>query len=280
MNIDGSNIGQAIDLLVEGFPGRDIVFWEQGIERIQAMESHASGGVPIGQFLMSKDKPVGVGLTIVDDRPNISGEIKRHINLSSMYVADEHRWRTPLLLRKLINDPEAVYLDVTPTVSVQKMLRTFDFYPLNNGVALVMTPVASMIGGNKSRLVAFSELPGGVLTDCEQDLFERHIQRGCRFYAFETEEGWHPLLFKKRHMLGIPVADLLYCRDNAAFHKNIGPVARSILKQGIPLIVMDNPVFGRAPGIKFTSRWRRMGTAELSPNTTDYTSTEVVLFDF
>ncbi len=143
-----------------------------------------------------------------------------------------------------------------------------------------MTPVASVVGGNKARLVSFSELPADTFGSDEMDMFERHISLGCRFYAFEIEEGWQPLLFKKRRMAGLQVADLLYCRNNKAFQKNIGPVARSFLKQRVPLIVMDNPVFGRAPGTKFTKRWRRMGTEELSPNTTDYTSTEIVMFDF
>ncbi len=33
MNIDGSNIGQAIDLLVEGFPERERGFWERVLDQ-------------------------------------------------------------------------------------------------------------------------------------------------------------------------------------------------------------------------------------------------------
>ena len=108
----------AAALLAEGFPERSRAFWSHGLGRLARHAGNASCGVPLGALWLSDGEPVGVALTPASPRTRPDGSPRPVVNLSSWYVRPPHRWRAPLMLRALLRDPRATYVDLTPSPPV------------------------------------------------------------------------------------------------------------------------------------------------------------------
>jgi len=273
--IDGSRLPDALNLLVRGFPRRSRDFWEQAVQRITRHNAD-SGQTSIGQLLVVKGVPVGVMLTLHQSR-DTDGNPCRITNLSSWYVEPEHRVLAPLMLREMTRDPGSVYTDLTPSKGVARMLPQLGFKPLNVGVSAIALPLAALGGVGRSSVSSLTEDASGALRTDDVALLRRGAAFGAMAGVLHVDRGHFPLLFVSRSIRRIPAAELIYCDDNQLLMREIGAVARFLLKQGKLVLIIDIPLDFEAPGAHFVGRGLKFVKGECAANRTDYAGSELLL---
>jgi len=141
--IDEANLGTAIDFLCKGFPRQNRHFWETGINRILRFCDSES----VGYFLKAYGRPVGIILTPQYKRLISKDRTTPIINLSSCYIEPEFGRCAPLMMKAVLSTrDDAIFTNVTPTPAVAKIMKSFGFQLLNNGVSLVCLPYHAGIG--------------------------------------------------------------------------------------------------------------------------------------
>lgn len=313
MDIDESNLGRALDLLEKGMPERTRGFWQAGIERALAQGDNRALGLPIGRFMMDRERPVGVifmlasrrdgsdlGSDLGSDRGPDRGSDRTAgavVNLSTWYVEPEFRWRAALLLKSAIRDPAHAYTSLTPIPSVQKMLTVLGFVPCNDGLALTCVPVAAL-KPSAGRAVDALSLPPGTLSDRQQERMRRAAALGCVAIAHPQDgrhhgatphggrppdNGWQTLALKPRRLKGVPAWRVVYADDLASVRVRLGSICRYLLAFGRPLLIVDRPADGRqatAPGIALRHHGRAFAKDLAAGAGLDHLGSELVYFDF
>jgi hypothetical protein len=274
--LDAADMGTALDLLERGFPERSRRFWEDGLARMLRHGENLALGVPIGYFLTSKGKAVGVILTLASTHPGPDGP-QRVVNLSGWYIEPEHRWRALMMLHRVTGDAGAVYTDLTPTFAVQRIISSLGFRPLNSGVAFGLIPLMAL-GPRKSQVAPVDALPAGAIAP---DLLKRimiHEPPGFHALAVLDEGAWHPLLFKRRTVRRLPAAQLIYCEKESVLRRHLGPICRSLLRRRFLVLWTDVPVDGTAPGLQ-RKRYLKFVKGELGRAYIDYLGSEFSYLD-
>ena len=278
--IDTSNEADAIDILARGLAKRPRAFWQTCLARLHRFGGNAEANTPVGHLLMDGSTPVGVVLTPASVRIDTNGRQQRLINMSSWYIEPEHRWRGPMMLRSLVRDPDAVYTDLTPTDSVQKILVALGFKPINAGESIVILPRAAIGSGRGARVVALDAVPEHGIPARTRHLLSQHTDYGCLALALEVDGCWHPLLFKSCERRRIPGVRLVCCESHTLLKRCIAPIARYLLSRGKLFLIRDlepgeEAGFGLArPG--FALKYAKGGEFL---DRTDFVGTELSLFD-
>ncbi len=284
MDIDATNLGSAIDLLVRGFPGRTRRFWEDGISRLLTAPAHEDGGEPIGSLVTAGGRAVGVALSAIsyrqaqEEKPS-----QRLVNLCSWYIEPDHRWRMPVLLRNAMRCKSSVYTDLSPSPGVRPMLETLGFEPLNNGVDVVCVPSMALSHRGSLAVTPWHLTSSDDETSGLARLIADHVALGCYAFAIEAQSGPVPVIVKPFPRYGIPLAQVIYCSDAQALQRALGGVSRALLARGRVGLVIDIPV-NRAARSSFTrlavpSRRRRYIKNGSQNGAIDYAYSELVFFD-
>jgi hypothetical protein len=275
--VDDTNTEVALGLLEQHWGNRE--FWQRSIERMRLVGGNSATGVPIGQIAFSDNRPVGVVLTPASWRTGPNGEPRRFINISSQYIEPSHRWLYPLMMRSIMRDPTAVFTDLTPDRNVQRMLLALGFKALNEGEAIVVLPYAVATRSARARVVDLRDAPGDAIPPATRRLLEAHRPFGCIVAALAEGDVWQPLLFKNTKIRRLPAVRLTYCENNAALYRNLGAVARHLLRRGKVLLTLDIPLGGTSAGIERRHRGKKFAKGDLFQNRTDYAGSELALFD-
>lgn len=281
--IDHTNFGHAVDLLRRGFPALPSEALETSLARWMASPGHRSGKEPIGYLLTANGSYVGIGLTAVSEHhPCAAGDAgpRRRVNLASWYVEPEHRLKLPVLLRRMLADPGAVYTDLTPAPMVIPILERLGFTPMNNGVVLVNLPVAAFGRGSAATVTPHERADG---TGTWQDrMIGDHIGYGCRVFDLVHEGGTSTLVFKPVRIKRVPLIELIYCEDDALLTRYLPAIARALVRAGYFGLLLDNPVdrpIGAAMAfVPFRERRRRLGKNIPTPRRIDHTYSELAFF--
>jgi len=277
--IDSSNSEVAIDLLARGFPKRSRTYWGSALWNMEQFGGNAAAGVPLGHILESGGRPVGVVLTPASIRRKRNGAIERTVNISSWYIEPDHRWQAPLMMRRLLGGTDAVFTDLTPSPAVQQMLPAFGFRKLSHDVAVNLLPLLAVTGSSKVRVEDLDAAPIGAIDAEAREFLAAHQKFGCVAAAFAEESNWQPLLFKPRKLRGIPAALLIYCECNSALYRNLGSVARYLLRRGKLALILDIPLNTSIPGIPRRGQTQRFAKGGDFDGRTDLTGSEMSLFD-
>lgn len=287
MQIDHSNIAQAVDLLVKGFPTRTPAFWEAGLAKMLASPVHHAGSHPVGYLLEANGKAVGVGLTAVgpSPRPAPNGTLApKRINLASWYVDPDQRWRMPILLRRMMADKAAIYTDLTPTPEVQPLLKSLGFQPMNSGVTVVNLAAAALLPGAGFAVSGLRADDLGSIAEPDRTLVSDHLSYGCIGLQFKRDGQNALILMKPSYAKGIPVLQIVYCADNELVRNALPDIARFLIKKCHFCLVLENAP-GRVPSRSFVNvvmpmrRKRFIKNSAVGPGT-DFTYSELVFFDF
>jgi hypothetical protein len=274
--IDDANLGHALDLLARGFKRGSHQFWEQAVERITRYNQYGSRR-GIGHLLAVKGKRAGVLLTLNSETQAAEDRRYRVTNLSSWYVDPEHRRLAPLMLREAIRDRETVFTDLTPSAEVVRMLPLLGFGPLNTGISAIALPVAAVQRTADARVLDLESIDDGVLAPETRTLMERNAEFGAIAAVLSAGGRHYPLLFIYRTLRRLPAAQLIYCDDNAAMMKEIGAIARFLLKRRRLILVIDIPPDRQAPGTHFPGRGLKFAKGGCFVNRTDYGGSELLL---
>jgi hypothetical protein len=137
---------QALDLLVEFFPvPRQI--WAKALNASRDRES-------AGFLLIENGVAYGVLLTFEHSR-ELSGKIRRFINLSSWYVRESHRAYSYWMFRTAIAEKNVIYTSVTPGPSPFKISIASGFRIISNG-SILSAPMWNGVGlGRGIRVEAY-----------------------------------------------------------------------------------------------------------------------------
>jgi hypothetical protein len=236
--IADDDISQAVGLLVHGFPRATEAFWRQGIERARDFMPKDTGW-PLGYLLDVGKGAAGVILTFPSYRYGEKARPRLVVNLSSWYVAVPHRGVAPMMLIRLLADDAPVYTDLSPSPAVLKILEHLDFTPWNEGVVIASWPQVLAAPGRQSSIQPLSRLPQDALPAKERKILEDHRRLGCLAAALHDGTTYHPLIFLRTRLRGIPVGHLIYAHSRELILANLRPVTAFLLRNGIPLFSMD-----------------------------------------
>ncbi len=231
----------AAGLLAEGFPARGEAGWRAALERLAAHARESGGGWPMGQLLIVEGEPVGVGLTPASLRHHADGRAYRLVNVSSLYVRPPHRWRAGLMLRSMVADRDAIYIDLTPSDEIRRMLPMLGFAPVSQGTWVAVLPVQALRLARAGRvhLVAWHDGDDLNTTDPPSAQLAAHRALGGVPMRLEHDEGSTLLVYARRRLRGLPAARLLYVGSHRILQRHLGTLARHLLSRGIGLLSWD-----------------------------------------
>ena len=229
----------ACRLLAEGFPGRSPDFWAEGLRRLQRHTDNDEAGIALGHLLWQGEEPVGIALSPASRRTGPSGQVRTLINFSSLYVRPEHRWRTALLARAVMADPQAVYTDLTPTPEVQKMLPMLGFAPVNEGTSIELLPVHALRPSPRARVREWRPAdplePGAP----PARTLQHHRELGCVPLVLEHAGGQTLLVYRSRPLRGLRAVRMKYIGSHAVFERHLPALARHLLWRGFAALSWD-----------------------------------------
>ena len=276
--IADSDVNDVVELLSRGFaPRRSRAFWQNAMARLSA---HATppGAPRYGYMLDDGRGPIGVVLMISSMRPADDGAGVRS-NVSSWYVEPAFRSYASLLISHALRHKDVTYVNLTPVAHTRPILQAQGYRRYANGVFIAALPLQILARGPRTRIVPAHATPHASVTTFERQLLLDHAGYGCIGVWCETEEGAHPFVFRLRSLMGIPGAQLIYCRDVGDCVRFIGPLARYLTLRGRPLLVID--ANGPIPGLVgkyFDETMPRFFRGPEQPRLGDLAYSEIAMF--
>lgn len=258
------------DLLTRGFPARPRKYWTTALERLAARG--APKGCPrFGYLLEDGAVVVGALLLIFSER---GGQVR--CNISSWYVAPEHRAHAAILARMATKLKHVTYVNTSPAPHTWPILQAQGYERYSAGQFLAL----AALGRGRGRVRRLSH--GGMdrlMPDYE--LLRAHAEAGCEVLVCDTAAGLAPFVFLRRRIARgvLPAMQLIYARSTASFAACAGPLGRFLASRGAPLVICDAdaPVQG-APGVLFKERGPRFFKGPDRPRQNDLAFTEMVVF--
>jgi hypothetical protein len=249
-----NKLDEAAALLTEGFPLRGTAFWRRGLQRLHAGVGNREAGVPLGQLLYVDGQAVGVLLTPASLRRQARGGPLRQINLSSMYIRAEHRWKAALMFRSLLADSSAVFTDLTPVTAVRPMLQMFGLKPINRGVQIDLLPRHVLWPGVKGRLTVWTSEGHQEILGPSRDLMIDHVNCGALPLVWETAARRQLIVLQPSSIRHVPAMRLVYAESLSHFRQAIPALARLLVPRGRYLLESDCRTEAAAPGAWFRPR--------------------------
>jgi hypothetical protein len=248
--IDGDRLDGAAKLLAKGFPSRSLAFWRRGLCRLAA-HNLSMGQPSVGTFLMEGERPVGILLTI-PGKDALTG--RKVVNLSSWYVEERYRWSATRLIIAALADKEATYTDLTPTPTAARVNARFGFRSFDITSFLLALPFTALVGARRNRLVPLDAVPTGVIAEALMTDLHKHRELGCVVTAIEADGRYHPVVFDIAVRLHVSLARVIFAEDMDLVKKNLGGLARLLIRRGVLLLALQMEAGGRIP---WAWAWKR-----------------------
>lgn len=248
--IDEEHLEAAATLLSRGFPSRSLAFWQEGLRRLSA-HSGSMGQPSVGTFLMEGERPVGI-LLAIPGKDALTG--RKVVNLSSWYVEESHRWSATRLIMAALADKEATYTDLTPTPTAARVNARFGFRSFDITVFLLPLPLTALVGARRNRLVPLDAVPPGAIAGALMADLRKHRDLGCVVTAIEADGRYHPVVFDIAVRLHVPLARMIFAEDMDLVMRNLGGLARLLVRRGVPLLALQVEAGARIP---FAWAWKR-----------------------
>lgn len=242
--LEVSDLPAARQLLCEGFPERSASFWHRAIEHLHLHGGNLAAGHPLGYGLFDGSTMVGVALTPASLRRKADGSLGRVVNLSSWFIRPEHRYRAVFMLRRMLADPQASYIDLTPSPAVQRMLPAFGMAVVNASTAIHLLPCHAIHGGGKARVRPLAKDDDAPAIGPLPQLLASHRRLGCVPLWLEHPDGADLLVYRRIRVRGVPAAQLVYVASHRVLQRHLGAVARHLVSAGLLLLVCDSRVAG------------------------------------
>jgi hypothetical protein len=189
--------------------------------------------------MLDGEQPVAVALAPASVRQGADGRPRTLVNVASWYVRPQFRWRAALMLRAMLADPKAVYIDVTPTPDVARMLTLMGFRAVNVGIVLACTvghAWRSAAGARVRELQPDDALPPD---SPPREQIDWHRDLACLPLLMEHGSQRTLLIYRTKRMRGLPVARLKYIGSHDALHRHLGALARHLLAKGFVFMSWD-----------------------------------------
>jgi hypothetical protein len=277
--IAAGDVEAVADLLTRGFPGRQRAYWLAGLQR-QAARAVPDGYPRYGYLLEAAGAAVGVLLLMYSEK-TAGGGSALTCNVASWYVEPQFRNQASLLSAIALKHKHVTYVNVTPAPPTWPILKAQGYKRYCDGLFFAL-PVLSRGGGTITPVAAWSARPDD-LPASEFELLRRHAGYGCTSLICRTPQGATPFVLApfriRQGRIGLPAAQLIYCRSVDDFVACAGAVARFLLKHAKPLVVVDanGPIAGLA-GFYSEARGQKYFRGPNPPRLGDLADTEYALY--
>ncbi len=276
-----SDLEGVINLLTRGFGhSRDRSFWENAVRSLQ--EHCTPPGLPrFGYLLDNNGASVGVLLMISSARL-IDGVVSVRCNHSSLYVEPSFRSFAPLLIRRAERRKDVTYLNVTPSPHTWSMVEAQGYKRFSNGMFVAVPTLRYSWPYARTQVrEATAEICWDArLQPFEKDLLMAHAKYGCVCVTCEFKGNLHLFVFKIRRKFKVPLAHLIYCRNQKDFIALAGPLGRFLGRRGIAFVILDSD--GPVPGLvgRYFSLGPKYWKGPDPPHLGDLAYTELAMFGF
>ncbi|HXY59025.1 MAG TPA: GNAT family N-acetyltransferase [Methylocystis sp.] len=269
------------ELLAKGFP-RPLSFWTAALDALARRDAPES--YPRFGFLLEREgRPVGTLLTIYTRVPG-AGERMR-CNISSWYVDPD--WRAggyaSALIAAALRYRNVTYVNISPAPHTWRTIEAQGFRRFCEGQMICVPALKDLFSKTKVSVFDPAADYGASLSGFERNLLAAHQSYGCLALVVRDEGGVHPFIFATRRAFGgrLPVAQLVYCRDQADFARFSGPLGRALARRGRPLVLLDcdNAIPGLL-GVFRANRGPKYFKGPDRPRLGDLAFCEFVLFGF
>lgn len=274
--ITSSDLEGVIDLLTLGFK-RTQSYWRNVITILS--ERFVPPGLPrFGYVLESHGSLAGALLMIFSERTTAGATTVRG-NGCSLYVQPRFRSYAPLLIKHAESQKNVTYLNLTPARHTWPILEAQGHRRFANG-RYVSIPI---IGRSQSANLQIWEATPQACRDrrleaFESDLLTVHATYGCICLLCESENTLRPFVFRPKRRRGVPIAHLIYCRDQNDLVWASASLGRYLATRGLPLVVTEanSPIAG-LPG-KYLETGPRYWKGTEPPRLGDLAYTEIAMF--
>jgi hypothetical protein len=236
--ITASDVPGITALLARGFPSRDMQFWRHALEQLGARQPPAD--LPqYGYLLESGDKPVGAILLVCAQVQTRDTSVRR-CNLSSWYVEPAFRSYAALLVSRALSHKDVTFLNISAAPHTWPIIEAQGFSRYSDGVFVAVPALNGLLHSSGVTVLDARERPAVTFDPLEQDILLQHADLGCISLWCVTSERAYPFVFRPRRVKKLlPCAQLIYCRDVGDFVRFAGPLGRTLLRHGRPLVIVD-----------------------------------------
>jgi hypothetical protein len=235
-------------------------------------------GAPNHGFMLTVGSEVaGVNLAFYASQV-VDGRTERFCNLAALCVREDARPHTFRLVRALLRQPGYHFTDLSPSGSVVELDRRLGLRPLDTTTALAPNlplPVARDI-----RLVTDPERMEELLGEGDRTIFRdhRHALAARQLLLVRGDRYCH-LVYRRDRRKRLPLfASLLHVSDVELYRAGAGLVGRHLLRQGLPLTLVELRLLGHRPPpraqVLRTAR-PKMVKSTLDPDRIDYLYSEL-----
>jgi hypothetical protein len=200
-----------------------------------------------GYLLDSGGAVVGAILLICSTMRSGEGLATR-CNLSSWYVDPSFRAYAPLLVSQALRHKDVTYLNVSPAPHTRPIIKAQGFSCYCDGIFIAVPMLKGLFGGPAVEVFDAQRRPEVAFDPSDREVLLEHAAHGCISLWCATRERAYPFVFRPRLVkVGVPCAQLIYCRDVGDFVRFAGPVGRVLARRGRPFVIID--ANGPIPGL-------------------------------
>lgn len=237
--IRDSDVDGIIDLLTRGFVVRRRTYWVRALDRLR--QHPTPPGLPkFGYLLEHADTPVGVLLLIFSSVP-IGTAASLRCNLSSWYVEPAFRSLASMLVTRALRHRDVTFTNSSPAPHTRATIEAQGFSRYCDGQFLAFPLLSSGSRGISVKTIGSIERPDEESSAAEFDLLKAHADLGCICLWCTLGGHCYPFAFLPRRIGRglVPVAQLVYCRDQRDFTRCAGPIGRHLARRGSLLVLTD-----------------------------------------
>jgi hypothetical protein len=274
--IEVGDLDAVASLLARGFPERGRPYWDRALQ-VLAERDTPDGYPRFGQTLQSGGACVGALLQIFSIVESGGGRQVR-CNLSSWYVEPAYRGYAVVLDSRARTHKGVTYLNISPARHTWPILTVQGFRRYSEGQFACLP--ALTVGGRGVRVRDYAVGEAGHAPETST-LLDAHARYGLIVLVCEGPHGRAAFAFLPRDVKGVGrrVAQLAWCEDTAGFARHAGPLGRTLLRRGFPVVILDG--CERVPGLIgrfFKDRAPKYYQGSAPPRLNDLAYTEAVLF--
>jgi hypothetical protein len=214
-------------------------YWSGALAQLSARP--ALGKYPrYGYMLEHQGVAVGVTLQIFSTQ-YAEGEEHVRCNLSSWYVDPHYRAYAVLLVVAAGRHKEVTYFNMSPAAHTWPIIEARGFKRYCDGQFLALPALS----GRVPHVTVSSYDPNDdyrdLLSADERELLSFHAEHGCLALLAVERGAVEPFIFLRRRLFRrrVPALHLVYCHDVDSFIRLAGPLGRTLLTRGWPLVVID-----------------------------------------
>ena len=201
---------------------------------------------------------------------------------SSLYVQPAFGSYAPLLVRRAERHKGITYLNIRPSCHTWPMVEAQGYKRFCNG-QFVSIPILCKLQPDAH--IQVHEATSNACHDArlqryEADLLSAHTSYGCISVICALNGNLYPFVFGLRRKFHLPLAHLIYCRDQKDFILLAGPLGRFLGKRGFALVVLDAE--GPIPNLfgKYLAIGPKYWKGPAPPRLGDLAYTELAMFGF